>query len=419
MLAGHLLCAYRPNMMTPLSEQKIQRAFRATAGCFFVIGWLIPTMLAQMPLIRERLDLSEDRISWFILAMGLGAVPSMLISGLTLGKIGSKTAALIFFPLMLIFPPLFGAVDNFANLLLIGFVLGLLSGFFDVAANTHGALLERITDRLFMTSIHAYFALGVLVGSTLSVAAQFYQLPTTLFLSLLTLGSTPLIFFIWQGFLGRPIEQAQDARDCEGRPKSLPKFSLFLLMGLSLLMLLGIVAEASHYDWLALYSVDVFFEPQGGWVSEDQTREFAHFGSLGLMVFSAGLLLARLVGDHLAEGMGRPKLLMMFSLIGCAALTWVILSPTYALALPAMFVMGIGFAMFFPIFVAAAGRLRGIPPAFGVSIVAAMGWASIFIGPPMVGFVAEHFSYRWAYVPLLPPTLFVAIFGRIRRGAAG
>ena len=396
-------------MISAPPERQIQRTFRSIAGCFFVIGWLIPTMLAQMPLIRERLDLSEDRISWFILAMGLGAVPSMLASGFALSRIGTRQGALIFFPLLLIFPPLFGAVGTFGALLLTGFVLGLFSGFFDVAANTHGSLLERVTDRLFMTSIHAYFALGVLVGSALSALAQYAQMPTTLFLGLLSLASTPLWFFIWRDFLGFELEQQIDAGDGEATKGRFPRLSLFLLCSLCVLMLLGIVAEASHYDWLALYATTVF-----GGVDPNTGAEVilpAHWGSISLMIFSAGLLLARLIGDRLAERMGRPKLLAIFSLLGIVALIWVVRSPTLMLALPAMFVMGFGFAMFFPIFVAAAGRINGIPPAFGVSIVAAMGWASIFIGPPMVGFIAEHFSYRWAYTALIPPALFVAIVG--------
>ena len=394
-----------------LSEPHIQRAVRATGGCLFIMGWLIPTMLAQMPLIRERLDLSEDRISWFILAIGLGALPAMLGAGMTLSRLGSKRAALIFLPIFLLFPPLFGAVSSFPMLITLGFLLGLVSGFFDAAANTQGSLLERLTGRYFMTWIHAMFAAGVLVGAGLSTLAQWAQMPTALFLGLLSLASSPLLLLIATSFVGLKEEQALELAETQERSVAFPRRSLFLLACLCLLMVLGVVAEAAHYDWLALYTVDVFFEPPGGWVSEAQTRQVAHFGSLALVVFSAGLLVARLAGDRLAASLGRPRLLLGCALLGCLALSWVILSPSYALSLPAIFFMGAGFAMFFPVFVAAAGRLNGIPAALGVSIVAAMGWASIFVGPPVIGFVAEHFSYRWAYVFLLPPALLVAIFG--------
>ena len=70
-----------------------------------------------------------------------------------------------------------------------------------------------------------------------------------------------------------------------------------------------------------------------------------------------------------------------------------------------------GFAFFFPIFVAAAGRLNGVRPAFGVALVSAMGWASIFIGPPLIGFVAHAYDFRWAYATIVPVALTVALFG--------
>ena len=394
-----------------LTENQIQRAFRATAGCLFVIGLVIPSMLAQMPIIRERLDLTEDRISWFILAMGLGAVPSMLTSGFVLARLGSRRGALIFFPLMLMVPPFMGLLDSYAALLTLGVILGILSGFVDVTANTHGSLIERLTGRLFMTSIHAYFALGVLIGAGLSALNQYNERPIWLFLGELCLISLILWFFIWRDFISFEVENGLEAEESSVRGKAFPRGSIILLAALSLLMLLGIVAEAAHYDWLALYTLDVFFQPEGGWVSEEATREVAHWGSIGVMVFSAGLLLARLLGDHLAARLGRPWLLFLFSVLGCLSLLTLVLAPSYAIALPAMFFMGIGFAMFFPIFIASAGRLKGIPAAFGVSLVAAMGWCAIFIGPPMIGFVAEHYDYRMAYATLLPPAIFVAILG--------
>lgn len=394
---------YRPMMTTDLTDRQIQRAFRATGGCLLAIGLLIPAMLAQMPIMRERLDLSEDRIGWFLLALGLGAVPSMLASGLIVGRVGSRAVALTVFPLMLLFPPLFGATHDFTLLLVLGFILGLVSGFFDVAANTHGSLLERMTDRYFMTRIHAQFALGVLIGSGLSALSQYMLMPMTLFLGLMSLLTSPLIFFLARDFLSAERELAEDGQRDEGIRTPFPRFSLFLLIALSALMLLGIVSEGSLYDWLPLYATTVFGEPEAPLP--------AHFGSIALMVFSAGLLIARMGGDYVSNAYGRPKLLLFSTLIGIVGLIWLILTPSYVQGVIAGFLMGIGFSQIFPIFVAVAGRLRGIPAGFAVSIVAAMGWASIFIGPPLIGFIAEHYGYRWAYLVLLPPALIVAIIG--------
>ena len=51
-----------PSSPTPLSEIKIQRAFRAIAGCFFVLGLIVPTLFTQFPTIRENLEIEEQQI---------------------------------------------------------------------------------------------------------------------------------------------------------------------------------------------------------------------------------------------------------------------------------------------------------------------------------------------------------------------
>ena len=390
-------------MSQPLTEQQIQRAYRAIAGCFFMLGWLIPTLFAQFPTIRENLEIEEWQITIFILTMALGAVPSMLASSWAIGRWGSRRLAMTFMPLILIFPVSFMIAPTYPLFLAIGFTMGVCTGFFDVSANTQGSLLERVTDRLFMTGIHSLFALGVLVGAILASAAHFVGLPMAWFFAGLTLVSSSLFFFIRRDFLPFDMERAQEEKDEQGQDGLRPRISLFLLIGLSILMLLGIEAEASHYDWLAL-----FFSDEFTWNGEPLPKLGAN---LAMVFFSSGLFIARVIGDPVADHIGRPRLLLFGTMIGLAGLIWLILTPAYVEGLFAAFFIGFGFAFFFPIFVASAGRLRGIRPAFGVAVVSSMGWASIFIGPPLIGFLEHYYGFRWAYASIVPVALFVAIFG--------
>ena len=391
-------------MKQHLSEIQIQRAFRATAGCFFVIGLLLPTLFAQFPLMEARFGLSENEIAFFIIIMALGAVPSMIISGLVIGQAGSRNVALIAMPLVLLMPPLFAAAWSYPVFLTIGFVLGLTSGFWDVAANAHGSLLERITNRLFMTSIHALFALGVLVGSSLATLAHQFEVDLVLFFTCLSLASALLYFFILRDFLPPALERDQETAEKKSRGTRPPRLSLFLLGALCVLMMLGIEAEASHYDWLTLY----FTKHLGA----EGARLDEKWSNLAMVFFSSGLFIARVFGDRIGARIGRPRLLLWGTLIGVGGLIGLILTHSYTLALCAAFLIGFGFAFFFPIFIAAAGRLRGVRSSFAVSLVAAMGWTSIFIGPPLIGFLADYFdSLRIAYWSIVPVAVTVAVFG--------
>ena len=386
-----------------LSEQQIQRSFRAIAGCLFVLGWLVPTMLAQFPTILARLDLDERHVTYFLLAMACGAVPSLIGGSFVIARVGSKVLASIFTPLVAFIPVLFVIAPSLQALLLVGFVLGVCTGFFDVSANSQGSLLERVTDRLFLTGIHAMFAAGVLMGTLIAFVALWFGTPLwALFLGLGSV-SACLLFFIRRDFMPYALEASMDEAAAEATGGKIPRLSLLLLIALCILMLLGIEAEASHYDWLAQYFAAEF--TLGGERLEE------HWFVLPMVFFSSGLLIARLTGDMIADRYGRPFLLLWGTLAGLAGLTWLILTHVYWQGLLAALIMGFGFAFFFPIFVAAAGRLNGVRPAFGVALVSAMGWASIFIGPPLIGFVEHFYGFRWAYATIVPVAVLVAIFG--------
>ena len=393
-------------MPQALHQEQIHKCFRATAGCFFILGWLIPTLFAQFPTVRDKLGIEEWHITLFILSTALGAIPSMIVGSLLIHRIGSRNVALIFLPLLLLFPVAFVLVPSYPLFLALGCGLGICSGFLDVSANSQGSLLERATDHLFMTRIHALFAFGVLVGSALATLAHLVGLHLALFFLLLCLVSALHVFFIWRDFLPLPFERAheQEEKEKEGHGGRTPAFSLFLLAALALLMLLGVEVEAAHYDWLALYFTDLFPWKNG----EELPRQWSNFA---LVCFSSGLLTARILGDAVANRIGRPNLLRGGTLLGLTGLVWLIGTQTYVQGLIATALMGFGFAFFFPVFVAAAGRLRGIRPSFGVALVSAMGWASVFIGPPLIGLVEHYYGFRWAYATLLPVVVIVAIFG--------
>lgn len=386
-----------------LTEQQIKRTFRAIAAGFFVLGLTVPTMLSQFPTLMGRLDLEEWHVTFFLLSMAFGAVPSLIGGSFLIGRFGSKLLSSIFLPLFLAFPVLYILAPNYGALLSIGFCLGICTGFFDVAANSQGSLLERVTNRFFMTGVHAMFAAGVLSGTLLAFISLYFGMPIWLFFLLISLASSTLLFFIRRDFLSFSIEAASDEEALKASGGKLPKLSRNLLIGLCLLMLLGIEAEASHYDWLSQYFFSEF-------KLKGQNLD-AHWFVLPMVLFSSGLLIARLLGDGIAEQIGRPKLLLFGTLIGMAGLLWLIITHKYWEGVVAVFFMGFGFSFFFPIFVASAGRLNGVRPAFGVAIVSAMGWASIFIGPPLIGFLEHFYGFRWAYASIVPVAALVAIFG--------
>src|SRR4051794_26659 len=137
----------------------------ATAGVFFVNGTGVGTLLPHLPYLRERLDISKGVLGLCLLAMTLGALIAMPLTGQLLERRPSRSvlrAMVVVYPAVLGFTLLPGTPVLLAAIL---FVSGFSNGVFDVAQNAHGAALERALGRPIMSSLHAGWSLGGVAGA--------------------------------------------------------------------------------------------------------------------------------------------------------------------------------------------------------------------------------------------------------------
>src|SRR4051794_37924120 len=137
----------------------------ATAGVFFVNGAGVGTLLPHLPYLRGRLDISNGVLGLCLLAMTLGALVAMPLTGQLLERRPSRSvvrAIVVAYPIALAFPLLAGTPVVLAALLV---AYGFTNGMFDVAQNSHGAALERDLGRPIMSSLHAGWSLGGVAGA--------------------------------------------------------------------------------------------------------------------------------------------------------------------------------------------------------------------------------------------------------------
>jgi MFS family permease len=73
--------------------------------------------------------------------------------------------------------------------------------------------------------------------------------------------------------------------------------------------------------------------------------------------------------------------------------------------------IGIGSSALFPLAMSAAAQLTDRPAALNVASLAQISFTAFLLGPPLLGFVAEHFGIRWTFglgFPLVVMGFFVA-----------
>jgi MFS family permease len=141
----------------------------------------------------------------------------------------------------------------------------------------------------------------------------------------------------------------------------------------------GAIAEGSLVDWSSVYMRDAMMASEG-------------VAPLGFAAFAALMLLARLVGDRLKDRFGARHVVAFGALIAAAGIFIAVFAPGIAPAIAGFGLAGAGLAAVFPFVYGAAAR-HGPTALAGV---ATLGYSGSLLGPPAIGFIANHYNMHAA-----------------------
>lgn len=349
----------------------------ATAAMFFVSGAVIGTWAANVPYVRDRLDVSTSTIGLCLLAMAAGSVLAMLVVGRELDRRPSarltRLGALLT-PLAGVLPVL---APTPAGLALALFVLGVANGVIDVSMNAHGVAVERQLGSPVMSSLHGGWSLGGLVGAggvaLGHVVGADPRVEVAVFCAVL------LVVGAWFGPRLGDVSAAtrQAAERGEGRARFTWPSRMVLLLGLLSAALF--VTEGAMTDWAALY------------LDRDLASGDA-IAAVGYAGFAAGMALGRFCGDALNRRVGAVRLLRYGSLAAGVSIALMLLVGEPLVALPALLLAGLGVANGVPLLFSAAGHSRDMSPGPAIAAVSTMSYFALLAGPPLLGFLADATS---------------------------
>ena len=78
-------------------------------------------------------------------------------------------------------------------------------------------------------------------------------------------------------------------------------------------------------------------------------------------------------------------------------------------------VRGVGASVIYPLAMSAAAKLTDRPAPTNVASLAQISFVAFLLGPPLLGYVAEHFGIRWSFGVGLP----LVILSIVCEGALG
>ena len=389
-----------PAVDTPIRSRSpyMSRTRLGVSLLFLMNGFMMGSWAPKIPEFAAHLSLSESALGLVILVFGLGSLVCMPIAGSQIARFGSRSVVLVtaavFLPTLLLIT---WAGSIWAGVIAV-FLFGGLTGAMDVAMNANAVAVERDMRRAIMSSCHAFWSLGGLIGAGLGgflinrIGVQGHAVALTV----LALG---MLVVAW------PRVMADRPHPEEPRVKGgLPMTPLPWIIGL--VALFSMIPEGAILDWGALY------------LRNELGASVAASG-FAFAAFSLTMAVMRFAGDLVRDRFGAVNTLRVCTVISIIGLLIAGLAPTSTIAIIGFAIAGIGISNMVPIAFSAAGNMPGLAPGIGLSVVTTMGYSGILIAPSAIGFIAEHTGLAAVFIGLPVLHLVVLALSRLARHADG
>lgn len=362
----------------------------AVSLVFLLNGALFANWVSRIPAVQDALDLNKAQLGLALLGMAVGALIAFPVAGWAIGRFGSKIVTLLGFLLMAGSLPLAALAPSMWLLALALVLVGMGNGATDVAMNAQGVEVEKRYQRPILSSFHASWSLGALLGAAMGgglAALAINPLP-----HFVSVGAVFSLLALWAyGHLLKLPPVHSNAPFFAPPPKA--------LWGVGVVVFAAAVGEGAMADWSAVYLRSTLGTSEA-------------VAATGYAAFAVAMLLSRLVGDAMKARLGPANLALSGGVIAAVGLALGLLSSSVPLTLVGFACVGWGLASGFPLAFSAAGNMAGVPQGVALAAIATVGYSGFLLGPPVIGFVAHYSSLQWALGVVVLFAVLMALFSR-------
>ncbi|GLR17959.1 MFS transporter [Portibacter lacus] len=359
---------------------------------FLVNGFVFANWAARIPALQSLFDLNNKETGFILLAHSVGAFIAMPITGSLISKYTSRKVAMVS---AVIFPFFFQAIpwmNSFFTLLFPFLFMGFFAGMMDVSMNAQAVEVEKYKKKPIMTTFHAFFSIGMMLGGFLSSYIISNEIQVSNHFGLVFMIVVVLIIlFSFYLFPDEPVKEE----------KKMP----WIVIPKGPILWLGIIAfcsmlgEGAISDWSAVYLKEVINAP-------------AYLYAIGITAFAATMTAGRLLGDTGRQFIGDRMMLVLGSVLAIIGMGFVLCFHNPYLVIIGFGLVGLGTANIVPIIYSLSGSMPGINPGVGIAMATTVGYSGFMFGPAVIGFIADAYSLRAAL--LLIVILFVLMLFIIR-----
>jgi len=373
-------------LSAPVNLRNIRRI--AVGVLFFLQGLCFASWASRIPTIQQSLHLSDTALGGVLLALPVGLMLSLPLSGWLVAKIGSRKVVMIALSLYGLVLVSLGLAQSVPQLMVCLFFYGFAGNLSNISINTQAVGVEALFGKSIMASFHGLWSLAGFTGATIGAfmigagVVPYQHFAFVLFFLLAALAiSTRYIM---------PEDASQNAdQPLFAKPDK-------TLLTLGIIAFCSMICEGAMFDWSGIYFRKVVMaEPS--WIGA------------GYTAFMSTMALGRFVADWFTSRYGLKYTLRLSGVLIATGLLTAVCFPYLGTAMLGFFLVGFGVSSVVPLVYSAAGKSSVMSPGVALAAVSTIGFLGFLIGPPLIGLVAGATSLRISFTIIACMGLCVAL----------
>ncbi len=359
----------------------------ATRLLFFIMAFYVGLWTIRIPTIKDQINTDYIGIGLIMATFAIGSIIAMAISNKIIKFSSCKTVLLYtsILQALLWLPTPF--VPSLQIFVILSFIFGLSYGSFEISCNLYASNLEKREKKSMMSGFHAFWSLGVLLGS----------IATSLFLEWeISLLNNIIIYVVILLPLNILIVLRLEGDQIENKNNKTNIFFIWplIIFILALIAMVNALTEGSVDSWGALYMRD-FIKVEGFLIG------------LATVSFNIFMVIGRLSGDWIRDKIGVYNLIIILFITSIISLYILFSYDNIISALFGFALLGIGSSAIVPIAYSLAGKVEGIDSGTAIAIVSIAVYGTFMGAPATLGIVANNYGVNSIFFPILIIFLFI------------
>lgn len=352
---------------------------RRVFASFMMYAIAMGSIFPRLPDIKAAMGVEEGALGLALIGAPLGTLLALTFATPLIERVGYRRGLLGSIPLIAVAYAL--AVQTSSPVLFFLWLIpaGFLIGCTEIIINVEADRTEALLGKRIMNRAHAFWSIGFFTAGLLGAVMAHLGVSPQWHLGLIVPLSILVVALCLGRFTPAPL---RGSNATAAAPRfALPTTPILLLVAVTFSAML---MEGAGLDWSAIYMVDLF-----------NSGPFMAGFAVATLAFTQAV--CRWFADGVIEKHS-PRLVGR-SLLICLAIGVLLLFFPIApgLALLGFALVGIGTSAIFPMAMSAAAQRTDRSAAINVAALAQISFVAFLLGPPLLGFAAEHLGIQWVY----------------------